>query len=403
MLSRLPHEIRLKIFHAVFTPGSDYGFRGFIRVEDTAQGITYKFTRKHDEREYGGAVSCLNASILGEGVAAAAAEAFYKSTIEFGVDAKALCTFLRSCPLSLAVAPGEYIARLSLYMDEDSNFIGDGSNGQALRKSDWVDLESSVGDDRITRSGHRTQLMRQCWRAILNMPRLELFGFWIMPSQGKVSKNDIERWEIRDIIPTHIRLSCRGIATHIYLRTWEDRDPVDGLSRMLDPHYEKSDVDENGLYEFYLCLSHCVPYRWVKPTAHMRAQADAALAHDPWRKPFPEADEVHVIRNYNAFRDLFDRLKSDKSMSIIDPSVSRSLLMDIRLQVDVERKKRAIAQAWKWREYDRGGSSDQTQMQTIFISGLKAINLSVHKHSHQSSDSSCLRLCLFLMRKWTGI
>ena len=240
-------------------------------------------------------------------------------------------------------------------MDEDPNFIGDGSNGQALRKADWINLESSVGDDRTTRSVPRTQLMRQCWRAILNIPRLENFIFWIMPSQGKESENDVERWEIRDIIPTHFRLSCRGIATSIYLRTWEDEDSVDGLSKILDPDYEKPNVDENGLYESSKWISHCIPYRWSEPTAHMRAQADAALAHDPSRRPFPEADEVHIIRNYDAFRNLADRLKSDKSIFMIDSSESRSLLIDIRLQVDMGRENKAVAQAWKWREYSRCG------------------------------------------------
>ena len=85
-------------------------------MEDTAQGITYQFTKENDEREYGGAVSCLYGSILGEAVAAAAAEAFYKSSFAFRVDAKALCTFLRSCPLSLTVVPGKYIARLFGWM-----------------------------------------------------------------------------------------------------------------------------------------------------------------------------------------------------------------------------------------------------------------------------------------------
>ena len=320
-------------------------------MEDTAQGITYKFTKKHDEREFAGAISCLNDSILGENVAAAAAEAFYRSTIEFAVDAKALCTFLRSCPLSLAVAPGKYIEKLSLYMDEDPNFIGDGRHGQALRKADWIDLDSSVGDDRTTRSGHRTQLMRQCWRAILKMPRLKHFEFSIMPSQGKVSKYDIERWEIRDIIPTHIRLSRRNIVTYIYLRTWEEQNPIDRTwIDSDDSDYEEPDTDENGLYESYLWVSNCVPYRWAEPTAHTRAQAEAALAHDPWLGPFPEASDVQVIRNYDAVRKLFDRFKSDKSMPMIDPSVSRSLLIDIRLQVDMGREKKAIAQAWKWRE-----------------------------------------------------
>ena len=356
MLSRLPHEIRLKIFRDVFTT-SAYGYRGDIRVDDAAQGVTYKFTNRRDEREYGGAVSCLNASILGEGVAAAAAEAFYKSTIAFRVDAKTLCTFLRSCPLSLAVEPCKYIERLNFYMGEDPHFIGDGRDGQALRKADWIDLESGVDEDRTTRSGHRTQLMRQCWRAILNMPRLKHFKFYIMPCQGKVAKKDIERWEIRDIIPMHIRLSGKRVETSIYLRTWEVQDPVDDLDILLDPDYEEADeadADESGLYESYLCLTHCVPYRWSKPTAHMRALAEATVAHDPWR-PFPEADEVHAIRIYDAFRNLFDRLKSDKSTSMINPSVSRSLLIDIRLHVDMERENKAIAQAWKWREHDRGG------------------------------------------------
>ena len=327
-------------------------------MEDTAQGITYRFTKKHDEREFGGAVSCLNGSILGRDVAAAAAEAFYRSTIEFAVDARALCTFLRSCPLSLAVAPGKYIAHISLYMDEDPNFIGDGRHGRDLRKADWIDLHSSVGDDRTTRSGHRTQLMRQCWKAILKMPRLNQFEFWMMPSQGKVSQNDIERWEIRDIIPTHIRLSCKNIVTYIYLRTWEEKDPVGRFSTWIDSDDEEPDVDENGLYESSLMISHCVPYRWSEPTAQMRAQAEAALAHDSRRRPFlslPDAHEIHVIRNYDASRKLLDRFRSDKSMSMIDPSVSRSLLIDIRLQVDMEREKEAIAQAWKWRQHDRGG------------------------------------------------
>lgn len=345
MLSRLPQEIRLQIFRDVFTP-SEYMYLGSIKVEDTAQGITYQFTKEDDEREYGGAVSCLYGSILGEAVAAAAAEAFYKSTFDFRVDAKALCTFLRSCPLSLAVVPGEYIARLFLYMDEDPKFIGDGRHGQALRKADWIDLESSVGDDRTTRSGHRTQLMRQCWRAILKMPKLKRFGFWIMPSQGKVSKNDIERWEIRDIIPMHIRLSAKDIDVSIHLRTWEVQDPLDDLDIWVDLDCDEAEVDETGLYPSCLCLTRCVPNGWVKPTAHMRALAEATIADDPWRT-LPGSHLVHAIREYDAFRNLLHRLKSDKSTSMINPTISRTLLINIRLQMDMGGKNKAVAQAWK--------------------------------------------------------
>ena len=69
MLSRLPHEVRLKIFHSVFT--KFWRCRLVIKVEETAEGIMYKFTSKNDERDYAGAIFCLDADIVGQSVTAA--------------------------------------------------------------------------------------------------------------------------------------------------------------------------------------------------------------------------------------------------------------------------------------------------------------------------------------------
>lgn len=236
-------------------------------MEETPKGFTYKFDCERDERYYAGIIFCLNAAIVGGGVAAAAAEALYKSDITFAVAAKTLCTFLQKCPLSLVVEPGKFIQGLHLYMDEDPKFIGDGKDGQALRKADWVDLASHVDNDRATRTGQRTQLMRQCWRAILNMPKLTCFEFWIMPSQGKVSRHDIKRFEIRDIIPTHFRLKRKRVSTSICLRTWEPT--VDYKNWVFDLGLDGLDikvVDVDGFCEHSLYLNQCVPYNWSEPT-----------------------------------------------------------------------------------------------------------------------------------------
>lgn len=312
MLSRLPHEVRLKIFHLVFAQS---GCREVIRVEDTAEGITYKFTDKNHERDYSGAVSCLDAAVVGSGVAAAAAEAFYQSKIMFGVDAKVLCTFLQSCPFSLVVEPGKYIKTLLLYMDEDPKFIGDRVDGQALRKADWVDLVSDAGNDRTTRSGDRTQLMRQCWRAILNMPKLIRFEFCIMPSRGKASAYDIQRWEIRDIIPTHFRLFCKHVDTSVYFRTWElYQEPTSNAFEKWYYQTMHDNVDDDGFYSSHFDLSACIPYRWREPTHQERVQADDMLARQDRGTLAPKD---HAVRNYDALHELLHRLYADKSTFMI--------------------------------------------------------------------------------------
>lgn len=305
-------------------------------MEDTAEGITYKFTNRIHRRKFSGAISCLDAAIVGEGTAAAAAEALYQSKFHFAVHAEMLCAFLQSCPLSLVVEPGKYIKKLHLYMDEDPKFIGDGKGGQALRKADWVDLVSGDSDDRVTRSGHRTQLMRQCWRAILKMPKLECFEFWIMPSQGKVSRNYIQRWEIRDIIPMHFRLWCRGVHVSIYLRTREEHpERIRDLAHYLDERRE-NELDDDGFYVSHLNLNNCVPYDWTKPVDYERVLAENASARQdrwtlpPWGGTF-DSFKCHSVRNYKAMDELMDRLISDKGTSIGHHSMPIYLLIHHRL------------------------------------------------------------------------
>ena len=204
-------------------------------------------------------------------------------------------------------------------MDQDPNFVGDGRDGQALRKADWVDLEPGPGDDRTTSSGDRTQLMRQCWRAILKMPRLRHFEFWIMPSQGKASADDIQSWEIRDILPMHFRLFCKQISARIFLRTWEIyQDSIDSKDEHQLSRARDSDPQENSCYESAVNLTSCIPHNWAKPTAHDQAKAqvmwprmEAGALLDRYARR-----QVHAVRNYNALHGYHRRLVADKTMPI---------------------------------------------------------------------------------------
>lgn len=248
MLSRFPHEVRLKIFHFVFdfdVATVSLSSRKVMRVEETPEGFTYRFTHEDDERCYAGAIFCTNAAIVGEGVAAAAAEALYKSHMIFAVDAKLLCSFMQSCPLSHSVEPGRYIRNLHIYKDADPLIIGDGEHG------------------------HQDQLIRHCWRAILNMPKLGQFESWIKLSKSRFSPHHIKRTEIRHIIPTNYRPIRIRAHTSIRLRAWELHDhPPDRYERLLYELVEVSHVDDDdddGFDEPYADFSTCNPYRWGNP------------------------------------------------------------------------------------------------------------------------------------------
>ena len=331
MLSRLPHEVRLNIFHHVF---AKVPYRVSVRVEDTAGGFRFNFERKDDSDRYAGAVSCIHTAKLDEGVAAAAAEALYRSKFTFGVDATILCNFLQNCPLSSVQPPGRYIKRLDFFMDEDPNFIGDGKNGQELRKDDWVDLVPGPGDDSTMTSTKRTQLMRQCWRAILNMPRLKAFDFFIMPSHGQAWADVIQHFEIRDIMPMHFRLLCRNINASIYVHFPDALTKIvlnDTEDMVFAFHnvYSHPNSIAGDFYESYVNLSSCIPCAWFSPTAEDRASADHFAARLGVRPPANWFDllvslRLRAIRNYDAFRHYHRRIVAAKGQYL-----SRSFNVEI--------------------------------------------------------------------------
>ena len=271
MLSRLPHEIRLSIFYQLYF---DPCCGGDIRLEDTAKGIKFNFSNNYHENIYAGALSCLDATVLGEGVAAAAAEALYRSNFTFGVSATILPTFLERCPLSNTVQPGKYIRKLEFYMEEDPEFIGDGKTGKDLRKADWVDLGLGSGDDGTTDSTEHTKLMRRCWRAILEMPRLQRFDFLIMPSRDPGLERGVERFEIRDIIPTHFRLFCKNVVVKVYYRLSHNKNQY-MPPRKIPARLSHPKACRGGFYESYVDIGECIPRWCAEPTAEARAKAEA--------------------------------------------------------------------------------------------------------------------------------
>ena len=324
IISRFPHEIRLIIFHSLFANLSP---QEVIKVENSAGGVRVEFHEMSNTSGYAGALACLNAAMLGKGVAAAAAEALYKSKATFAVESDILCAFLQRCPISKAVQPARYIKKLDFYMDEDPNFVGDGKSGQDLRKADWVALVPGPGDERETRSTKRTQLMRQCWRAILNMPKLQQFEFWIKPdAQGKASRDVFQRFEIRDVIPMHFRLHCKGIDAKIFCRTW------DAVKTILEHKTVDPKILNHRLaqYDNFLAstmdIGSCIPYRWAPPTPEKRVIAESIAARPPYylsrfpvyRVTLRDTLKLQAVRNYDALILYQRRLVADKSLYIYD-------------------------------------------------------------------------------------
>ena len=318
IILRFPHEIRLNIFHSLF---ANLSSKEIVKVEKAAGGVKVEFLEIWNTTEYAGTLACLDAATLGQGVAAAAAEALYKSKATFAVEADVLCSFLQRCPISKAVEPGRYIKKLDFYMDEDPDFVGDGKSGQDLRKADWVGLVPGPGDERETRSTKRAQLMRQCWRAILKMPRLQKFAFWIKPDQGKTLSP--QRFEMRDIIPMHFRLHCKGIHAKIFVRTWEI------FKKMLDQTVEPKILNHRfAQYDHFraslMDISSGIPYRWTPPTPEKRAQAESIAARPPhsrfpfYRVTLRDSLRLQAVRHYDALIHYQRRLRADKSMYIYD-------------------------------------------------------------------------------------
>lgn len=206
-----------------------------------------------------------------------------------------------------------------MFIDEEPSFAGDGSDGQRLHKADWVDLDDDWVRDIATRAGSRTRLMRQCQKYLLKMPQLQRIYFWITPAQGKVSQPAIQRWEVRDLLPTVFGLWCRGVNTYVYLRTWKTyKEPEDSFGRFL---HGRVVPDESGLCETLVDLEQCIPFthvNWRIPTEEDRVEAAAIRTRqEHWSLPnysgCPDSSRCHKVTNYDAVQELIKRLEADKS------------------------------------------------------------------------------------------
>ena len=316
LLRALPHEIRLAIFESVFQ-GLFLG-RAIVEVRNVAGKTSLSMADKHDASEYSGAMSFLDTSVVGRTIATAAAEALYRSQFMFAIDAETLPDFLELCPLSRTVRPAQYIRRINLYMDEAPNFVGEKEiYGQMLREADWVDLDSDDPDTKLTRSNRRTYVMRKCWKSLLKMLKLKRLEFWIMPAQGKVSLQQAQRCEVRDILPTYFRLCLKSVDTYLYVRTWEQDERENEIEWF---RTRKRGLTRNGFFESHVDLSMCFPFRPRCPQTPLdvyRARAAAELArHEHWSLPpgcYREHMKRQVTNNYEDINELYDRLKASSS------------------------------------------------------------------------------------------
>jgi hypothetical protein len=313
MLGQLPCELRLYVFKIVLCDAT-FG-RGLVHVTRNGVMFHFGFTDDYLRNEFGDAISCLEARSVGQKTAAAVIEALCRSEFVFTVPAEYVPEFLSLCPLSHTVEPGRLIKRLRVFIDEEPNFAGDGSDGPRLRKADWVDLDDDWVRDIATRAGSRTRLMRQCSRCLLKMPQLQRIHFWITPAQGKASQAAIQRWEVRDLLPTIFRLWCRSVNTYVYLRTWETyKEPEDSCSWFLQGRVV---VDESGLCETLVDLEHGIPFthaNWRIPTKEDRVEATAIRARqEHWSLPNysgrPDSSRYHKVTNYDTVQELIKRLE----------------------------------------------------------------------------------------------
>jgi len=92
------------------------------------------------------------------------------------------------------------------------------------------------------------------------MPRLNWLGLRIMPGQGKTSRQCIRRWEVRDILPTYLRLRLNGVDVFAHLRTWESYEVPENESKQWLARRSYPNPDKNGLCEGQTALTSCFPF-----------------------------------------------------------------------------------------------------------------------------------------------
>lgn len=304
MLHLLPPELRLEVLQYVFFqhPG-----RGIIKIDKVDENFNVRYKRDALQARYKGAMTLLDKNVVGQDIANAATEALYRSESMFELDAVNVPGFFKACPLSRPIRPGQLIEKLIVKMDEGPRFIGDRWNAMELRMADWIDLEQ--GDDefncqRVLRSGHRTHLMRSCWRSPAQTPKLKRLEVRVMPARGKVSKKEIYTWMMKDILPPCYQLS-QMVQLKLYLRTWE-KPPASG--EKYDPL--DGDCDDDDRYENYIDFTQCI--HWEEFENERRISSAIIPGYDRgWAtSPDPRLRSYHRIQNRDAIQDLMKRIKA---------------------------------------------------------------------------------------------
>ena len=154
------------------------------------------------------------------------------------------------------------------------------------------------------------------------------FEFHIMPVGGKKSLEDIQQWEVRDILPMASRLRRRGILTRVLIRTWEKDNG--NRRHFLAEWLRKQVYDKENPVEVLSDISWSIP----NLTCHWRDMVKCD--HTTYRRikcrrlhlGFPTLYEdsdrytYHVMKNAEALAEFFARLDGKRRSSPL------SLLID---------------------------------------------------------------------------
>lgn len=258
MFRQLPYELSLTIFEIVF--GELHG-RETINIDVTTERCLFKFADKHNERYYSGAMLFLDASVVGRTTAAGAAETLYRSGCTFGVNAEFVPSFLKLCPLSRAIQPGQSIRRLHIWMDENSKDLVDGLSVQTPHEVDPTGVIEKRPTKRTSSLTSRVGIMGECWASLLDMPKLRWLEILVRPARGRL---DV-------FLPTWFRLSEGHVYLAMYLRGWE-------LYKRPENLYLRSLIDKPEMMEWRIFESRVDPDRCFPP--HQNLKQDSSAQHN---------------------------------------------------------------------------------------------------------------------------
>ena len=142
-----------------------------------------------------------------------------------------------------------------------------------------------------------------------------------MPAVGKKSLEEIQRWEVRDILPTAVRLRRRGILTRVLIRTWEKYDS--DRSHFLAEWLREQVYDKGIAVEVLSDVSWSFPWlnaTWKYPTAGDRITYERVKyqsGHLGFPTLFEDSDRFtyHIVKNCDALSELLGHLEDNERKS----------------------------------------------------------------------------------------